>query len=901
MASATKMLSMFFIIMAVRSQAMLSGTCASDNSTSAHFAFFAIGDQCPVPSQSSENVTKVQEPQTISAPSLKIQIKKTKVEVEATNSTIAVASAKKSHMFANWQSHIKVGTTKQTSPASTRQIKVRTAKHTFQDDHPKLRKIKVHAFQAGHNQPRQIKVANVSEKGDTKTRRIKVRTVGTPSKDQEKKPQTPKAPSLLKSSTQVTVEEVSDNLIAELKGTFRPGADHSRVNKWEKVIQPLYSSLPKNAWGNLEHAGARYVLHRALVRQHGWSMKGLEPQNTSTPSDSFKEWVPEYLLNAIEQLLGTKGIDSQELAVLAATFEDLVHKEAIARLREVYELKGLPIENSITKRVAEEVVATYMTVYTADFGPIQKTTKDVVEWGLSLEEHTKRWLREVQGNVTGAQLRLSGNSGTKGLDFKTTAHIVEAVGERYGDFNDFECRALKNVLLEKEDSSKPGMLKLSDFYRTGMNQSYWNFNEKIDYLRVLGALDESGSEPRVIIPNYVTSEANCLPVSSFYSVCCRSECENLMEDLERDLPTAVDEPEQVAKTIAAQMGFVGPQQLSRTLLNLLQGIAVSNGGMIPLHSREFAQFMHHAFPRECPVPHDSFKHPQTPDEWLKENGALSAKASKEEMAQHVDSWRVGGSSTQPAFTFNPSTLTRPRLLVKQGVVSDAASNAASTAASILEDAPCVESAEDLEETMPWHPQECEEEVFQQPKAETDLPVKLKVQPFIENTMAEQEAPAIMFGPEQQPMKHSFRALLASSPDVKPKDTADADVLWEVYNEPAQSYWEHEDRASQELDKTELPEIPTLPPQPTAGFDQSSSLSINQAMESAVSQNAALVFLAVFLTLMVGIQAATKARDDKTGNPYSKIEEARQAELVRAAAIGSFWQQWSNGVRSHDIV
>merc|ERR1719327_1457774 len=74
-----------------------------------------------------------------------------------------------------------------------------------------------------------------------------------------------------------------------------------------KVIQPLFLSLSKNQYGNLGHAAARYVLHRAFVRQHGWSMKGLEPRNISGSSDELKEWVPEYLLNAIEQLVGTNG------------------------------------------------------------------------------------------------------------------------------------------------------------------------------------------------------------------------------------------------------------------------------------------------------------------------------------------------------------------------------------------------------------------------------------------------------------------------------------------------------------------------------------------------------------------------------------------------------------------
>jgi hypothetical protein len=171
--------------------------------------------------------------------------------------------------------------------SKARQIKRRLAPpkhkmHTFQDDHAKLRKMKVRTFQTHthHVERPKIKVAKVEPKPAMKARQIKVKTPV-------------QGGSILLSSGQVTPEEVKGNLIQELKATFRTGADHSRINKWERVIQPLFQSMSKNHHGNLGHAAARYVLHRAFVRQHGWSMKGLEPRNTSESSDALKEWVPE--------------------------------------------------------------------------------------------------------------------------------------------------------------------------------------------------------------------------------------------------------------------------------------------------------------------------------------------------------------------------------------------------------------------------------------------------------------------------------------------------------------------------------------------------------------------------------------------------------------------------------
>jgi len=50
-----------------------------------------------------------------------------------------------------------------------------------------------------------------------------------------------------------------------------------------------------------------------------------------------------------------------------------------------------------------------------------------------------------------------------------------------------------------------GRVTLADFYKAGLSD-VWQFNEKPDYLRSLGALDESTKDdPKVLVPNYVSS------------------------------------------------------------------------------------------------------------------------------------------------------------------------------------------------------------------------------------------------------------------------------------------------------------------------------------------------------------------------------------------------------------
>lgn len=83
---------------------------------------------------------------------------------------------------------------------------------------------------------------------------------------------------------------------------------------------------------------------------------------------------------------------------------------------------------------------------------------------------------------------------------------------------------------------------------------------------------------------------------------------------------------------------VAPRALSQALQTRLREVANLHGGRVPIHGRLFAQWMHHAFPRECPYPHEfGTTSPQTPDEWMKETGASDSSATMEEMQQQVAS------------------------------------------------------------------------------------------------------------------------------------------------------------------------------------------------------------------------------------------------------------------------
>jgi hypothetical protein len=274
------------------------------------------------------------------------------------------------------------------------------------------------------------------------------------------------------------------------------------------------------------------------------------------------------------------------------------------------------------------------------------TYNDVVDLNAEMPELFLAW-RDTQQFVRDVKDRLAGEKDDEStLDFAVLANVAEVVGEEFGTFQDAECGSLKRKLMEMEDRST-GRVKLADFYRPAMAGA-WQFQESVGYLRQLGALDESGTAPSVIITNYLYSQANCIASSGYYAVCCKDECEGLLGHLEEKLAG----PEATAPAITSivealsSSTVTAPRQLSATLRRRLNDITLHHGGKVPLHGRLFAQWMHHAFPHECPYPHISgTTSQQSSEEWSSETGTEST-ATEEEMAQFTNATEVATPSNR---------------------------------------------------------------------------------------------------------------------------------------------------------------------------------------------------------------------------------------------------------------
>lgn len=426
--------------------------------------------------------------------------------------------------------------------------------------------------------------------------------------------------------------------------SFELGTDRGvRIQKLETELMPLFVALPKNSYGNLDPSVTRYALHRYFAQKFGWYVVGLEPAggtwNSSSPGSIVKNRVPAFIEGLFEERLQGQGLDLRGLAVFAATLLDLVNSESHDDLQTVYMYHNLDMSSSLSPATVEKALNDYIILqfHSLDAGSNQSLNLRVMEAELREEYVIWRdvalWVRDVVRSLQFEQTRRSPFAPPGSFD--ALAETARELGHRFGAFQNLECQYLKAQLMELEYRGT-GRVRLSEFY-SGASDIGWTFTESPEYLRALGALDESNpSHPSVIIPNFVTSPTNCVIPSTYYSVCCLNECEGLMSSLERAIAGPTATPMQIADIVSSLPSDTveAPRRIEPVELRRLQEIAALHGGKVPLHGRLFAQWMHHMYPRECPYPHlANTTNPVSPDEWIKVAG--TTEASDEEMAKHA--------------------------------------------------------------------------------------------------------------------------------------------------------------------------------------------------------------------------------------------------------------------------
>jgi len=175
--------------------------------------------------------------------------------------------------------------------------------------------------------------------------------------------------------------------------------------------------------------------------------------------------------------------------------------------------------------------------------------------------------------------------------------IVSDLAQRYGQWQNAECREMKAHLVELDDQGS-GRIPLGLLYAQPKAQSH-HFSESAEYLRKIGALDETGSTPKMLISNYISGPSNCIASSSYYSVCCLSTCDSIMDEIEYKVLAPKASIEQLLNIVR---NIPNVKALPNGLIEKLASISHHHGGEVPIHGRLFAQWLHFAFPHDCPYP-----------------------------------------------------------------------------------------------------------------------------------------------------------------------------------------------------------------------------------------------------------------------------------------------------------
>jgi len=453
----------------------------------------------------------------------------------------------------------------------------------------------------------------------------------------------------------MTTQELELILLAEL-ASFDTDA---RLGAAAAELRPLYTALPKNEGGKLDPTVVRYALHRFFAGKYGWHLRGLEPRggawNATSPATIMKDRAPSYIMDVFEKRLHGDGFSLKELAIFAVTLSDLIHREAASDLEDI----SLAMGNSRLSRLSEtdmrRLIKTYLMTYITGVHTAKNSSADYQHMEHRMESDimvwfdAKMWVQDMQRSHIYSQ-RMRRNPFIADYSLEDVIEVAQELGHHFGNFQNMECKALKEKLIDMEHAGS-GRVSLSQFY-SGSGMMDWPFIESVDYLRNLGALDESDPRrPSVIIPNFLGSPSNCEDPSNFYSVCCMDECESLMDHVEAAVAAPTASASLLADVVSKMQSDTvpAPRNLSSVQVARLGEIAKQNGGSVPLHGRLFAQWMHHAYPRECRFPHVAGStSPLTRDEFTSKFG-VDHEVSDEELAIYM------GSST----SFEPEVVILP--------------------------------------------------------------------------------------------------------------------------------------------------------------------------------------------------------------------------------------------------
>lgn len=426
-------------------------------------------------------------------------------------------------------------------------------------------------------------------------------------------------------SRTIAVEDVQAGLQTAMQALL-DGDDAStkRAAHIEARVWQTFQALPKNELGRLNPRAVRYLVHNYFMKEHGWLIQGLDPHGNQESVSEIHEVnilqdkAPALVESLLEARRSNHGLSLNDVVTMITALERLIFDESLSLLRASYIFNDQSMLGTVGQSDVQEILTSYLLLFQLGskgnlsdvrlHNSLKSRLSVRDDWPVLVD-----FQRDAVLNFNFAKQHSSNPFQEPQYTFQDTLGIVEELAHSYGQWQNMECRQMKADLMDL-DADGDGRIPLGKFYGRVDNTKY-QFTESMQYLEEVGALDE---EKKVRIANYLQGPSNCIATTTYYSVCCLSECEGVLNDLE----AKVQGPSAEAAHLLRLVGNVSsstvdaPREFPQVMVERLQQIAEQNDGEVPLHGRLFAEWLHFAFPNECPYPHMVEAKTLTPSHWF---------------------------------------------------------------------------------------------------------------------------------------------------------------------------------------------------------------------------------------------------------------------------------------------
>lgn len=399
------------------------------------------------------------------------------------------------------------------------------------------------------------------------------------------------------------------------------GVSAERLQEIEAQMRDTFRSLHKNSAGRIQLEALRYLMHRFFTASHGWSINGFEQhgagEDGGRAATILKKKLPGYVEGVLEARLGEGGFGLADAVTMAAVLERMIFDEGLSLLQVAFKLNDIPTSKFMSESELREVTRSFGLLHVNMEDGAQRTyNRHIMRKAYLIREHSALGWHvwnftdaETDAAVVKSRQRnpFAAVEREELHTFEDAAEVAVEVQEHFGTFQDEQCSRLREGLV-RMDPNATGRIPLKDF--AGKRVDDFVFLEPETYLKELGVLDPTADpdKPMVVIPNYVLSLSNCAEVSDFYSVCCLDPCEAVMDQLERKIAAPTASADHIARALdgVTTPSTEEPRNLTdgAPLRRMLDEVESNSEGWrsINLHGRLLAQWLHHAFPHDCPYP-----------------------------------------------------------------------------------------------------------------------------------------------------------------------------------------------------------------------------------------------------------------------------------------------------------